>query len=154
MDNENDDIKIEQDENRDNFENFLDINKNNLNDKLTDIASWFDYCGEQENVLKDNLDDVKHELKLAIASKKTAIRNKYRSSGIKMTETELNDMVFASSSVVQELEKEVIETNKLLRSAKLRMTTLKVTLDSLGHLSNNVRAERQANINKRKREFN
>ena len=154
MDDENNNIESPYDDQRDNFETFLDINKDNINDKLTDLPTWFDYCGEQENCLKDALDGKKHALKLTVASHKTSMRNKYRNSGIKMTETELGELVFAGSETVQELEKEIIEINKLLRSAKLRMTTLKVALDTLGHLSNNVRAERQANTNKRKRDFN
>lgn len=127
------------------FKSYLQIDKGNLNDSMTTLATTIYDFGLRQSKLTDEL--MKLELQLEIKEAKlsglkraalTNVNKKYTP-----TETTIKDQVKYHPEII-ELKEAIIEKKRLVGLAKLKNKTLYVKKDMIENISHNIREEKKS----------
>jgi predicted S18 family serine protease len=125
-----------------NFREYLSVNKNNMNDRLTKHASVYYDVGYKLVELEDALRRLDQKLDLTEAKIYRNMSVKY--SALKnITATRINAEVACHEEII-ELKEEKLTLVKAVALAKLKMKTLESLSETLVNYSHNVRGERKS----------
>ena len=125
---------------KENFKNYLKIDKGNLNKELSKISTQVYDFGLKRIKLKEEIEKLELQLDLAEAKLSARVRNKYRNLKKPPSETQIRDTVKTNPEIV-ELKEKLIKLNKSRRIADLRMKTLGMKATSLENIGHNIRLE-------------
>ena len=116
-------LAMEKENNEDDFQKDLSINKYKLDEECISHASRYAYYAEVSAIAKTNVSEVKDKLELVIAEANIRIRKNLTDSGQKFTEAMVTSMLTMDS--------EVQKAKAELRDAETTLARLQVAVNAM-----------------------